>query len=250
MAGSIRPSERDALWAAAGLLGAVAFCYVEADTPEEAWPLNIPSPLDLNWLKMSFGRKEIWQLTQTLMAGSMFQALALESSYPSPSSSNRQGLEALPLEFLELYDLEATSNINNNPYHAPVCAVAELLDVDGIIPMIKAFLSFLGGICPDFKQLLELKEPRALLLLAYSYAKVCQYGHTWLYQRATLEGQAICLYLERYHQNERSIQNLLRFPKMMCGVFDITAYPTSALTPDQCQPNSTRVEVPSVMVIR
>src|SRR6202022_3727073 len=55
LSGPIQPSERDALWAAAALLGTIAIYYVEANTPEEAWPLKSPSSLDLNWLRMSAG---------------------------------------------------------------------------------------------------------------------------------------------------------------------------------------------------
>jgi hypothetical protein len=35
LSGPIQPSERDA-WATAALLGTIAFCYIEAKTPEEA----------------------------------------------------------------------------------------------------------------------------------------------------------------------------------------------------------------------
>jgi hypothetical protein len=54
---SIEPSERDALWACAGLLGALSFSSIQAKTPEEAWPLKPSSPSDLEWLKMSEGRR-------------------------------------------------------------------------------------------------------------------------------------------------------------------------------------------------
>lgn len=51
LSGPIQPSERDALWAAAALLGIIAFRYIEAKTPEEAWPLKPPSSLDLKLAK-------------------------------------------------------------------------------------------------------------------------------------------------------------------------------------------------------
>jgi hypothetical protein len=64
LAGPIHPSERDALWATSAFLGTTAFYYIEAKTPEEAWPLKPPSSLDLNWLRMSAGKEEIWKITQ------------------------------------------------------------------------------------------------------------------------------------------------------------------------------------------
>lgn len=58
----IEPEERDALWACAGLLGALALSSISATTPEEAWPLKQTSPSDLDWLKMCEGKREIWKI--------------------------------------------------------------------------------------------------------------------------------------------------------------------------------------------
>ena len=46
----IEPSERDALWAVAALLGVLSFAQIDATTYEEAWPLKAPSYSDLDWL--------------------------------------------------------------------------------------------------------------------------------------------------------------------------------------------------------
>jgi hypothetical protein len=62
LAGAIHPSERDALWATSAFLGTIAFYNIEAKTPEEVWPLKPPSSLDLNWLRMSAGKEEIWKI--------------------------------------------------------------------------------------------------------------------------------------------------------------------------------------------
>lgn len=45
----IKPSERDALWASAALLGVLQFASIDAKTYEEAWPLKPPSESDLDW---------------------------------------------------------------------------------------------------------------------------------------------------------------------------------------------------------
>ena len=62
----IRPSDRDALWACAGLLGALSFASSPATTPEEAWPLKLDSPSDLDWLKMTEGKKAIWRIADPM----------------------------------------------------------------------------------------------------------------------------------------------------------------------------------------
>lgn len=229
LSGPIQPSERDALWATAAILGAIAFCYMEAKTPEEAWPLRPPSPLDLNWLKMRDGRNEVWNITQPSTANSVFQTLALENPNPVPPSA-RIGLETLPPKFIALYGLDAISNPDNNPYRSAAVALAQLLNIDCKISIIQSFLGLIGDIRPDYKRLLMHKDPRALLLLAWSYAKVCQHQRTWVVRRAGLECQAICIYLERYYRHEYNIQELLHFPKTMCGIVGTTAYPSLART--------------------
>jgi hypothetical protein len=64
---------------------------------------------------------------------------------------------------------------------------------------------------------LEAKDHRALLLLAYWFAKVCNTSVWWLDRRATLECQAICLYLERY-STDVVVHDLLEFPRAKCGI--------------------------------
>lgn len=218
LAGPIHPSERDALWAASAFLGTIAFYYIEARTPEEAWPLKPPSSLDLNWLRMSAGKEEIWKITQPSRADSVFQPLVSGYGYFLPTPSTGPGLEALPPEFVKLYELDAASTAENNPYHAAASSLAMSLNSGCNLSIILNFLSFINHMSPDYKRLLERKDPRALLLLAYWYAKACQCQHWWIWRRAALECQAICIYLDRYHEHESSIQNLLQFPRMMCGV--------------------------------
>ena len=215
----IQPSERDAIWTTAALLGVIAISCIEAKTPEEAWPLKPPSSLDLDWLRMSDGKKEIWKIADPLRTDSVFQAVAPEDKkdFLLPYSTGFE-LEALPSEFIKLYGLDASSTTDNNPYHAAASILARLLNISCNHSTIVKFLSFINDIPPDYKRLLERKDPRALLLLAYWYAKVCQYQQWWIQRRAVLECQATCIYLERYHGHETNIQKLLQFPRMMCDL--------------------------------
>jgi hypothetical protein len=212
----IEPSEGAALWATAAFLGVIAFCHIEAETPEEAWPLKPPSSSDLEWIRMNDGKEELRKVIQPLTADSVFQALAsAQTNDVLPTSSTALHLEALPSDFIKFYGLDATSAADNNPYHAPASALAQSLNIDSILHIILSFLFFIGGIRPDYKRLLERKDPRALLLLACWYAKVCQSKHWWIWRRAALEYQAICIYLERFYRHETNIQKLLQFPRMI-----------------------------------
>jgi hypothetical protein len=59
---------------------------------------------------MSDGKKEVWKLSQPLKADPVFHALgAVHTNDLLPTPSNRPELKALPLEFISLYGLDATS---------------------------------------------------------------------------------------------------------------------------------------------
>ncbi len=219
LASPIESSERDPLWATAVFLGIMAVYYIEANTAEQAWPFKPSSSMDLNWLKMSQGKKEIWKITQPLRNESVFRPLVMDNMSFIPDPSTLLGLEVLPPDLTKLCDLDASSTIDKSPYYATASALAQVLNVDDKFLTIMNFLQFINFMRPDYRRLLELKDPRALLLLAYWYAKVCQTQQWWLWHRAALEGQAICIYLGRNYQHEADIQNLLQFPSISCNNF-------------------------------
>ena len=213
-------SERDALWATAACLGTIAFYYLEAKTPEEAWPLKAPSPMDLNWLSLSEGKTTLWKMTRPRpsAAKSIFGILSsYQNTAPRPAPLNVHGLEALPSEFIRLCGLDSASTSVNNPYHAVASSLAKSLYSDSKLTIVMSFLTFMMTIAPEYRELLKRKDPCALLLLAYWFAKMCQFPHWWIIKRASLEGQAICIYLQRYYGDNADIQKLVQYPMMMCG---------------------------------
>ena len=214
----VEPPDRDALWTTAVLLGAITFASIEASTPEEAWPLRQPEPSDLEWLRMSDSKAAIWNITNPLGPDSIFHTLA--DQYKTDylvSAASRSGIEGIPSVFMQLYGLDNSSTAETSPYYAAVHALAPLMRIECDQSNFLRFLSIIGQMQPEFKRLLEQKDPRALLLLAYWYAKVC-HAVWWVERRAILECQATCLYLERHHAGETAIQELLPFPKMRCGL--------------------------------
>ena len=219
LSGPFPPSERDAIFATAVCLGVIVFFYIDAKTPEEAWPLKPPSSSDLNWLSLSDGKRALGRYSQPAVGKSLFQTLMpFENTKPPSTSSTAPGLEVLPAEFIRLCGLDATSTPDSNPYHAVASGLAKSLHSDCKLTTILSFLCFISAMPPEYSQILKRKDPGALLLLAYWYAKMCQYQHWWIVGRAALEGQAICLYLQKYHGDNADIQRLLQFPKMMCTV--------------------------------
>ncbi|PQE10578.1 hypothetical protein CJF31_00009296 [Rutstroemia sp. NJR-2017a BVV2] len=207
-------SAQDALYATSILLGMIAFANIEADTPKEAWPLNPASSMDLNWLTISWGKQEVWKLGMDRNA-SAFKELLGPPMPVSFSSVTEARLQSLPRAFKSLYGLDATSTVDNNPYHLALSILADTMKVNDTATVILLFWSFVCTIRPVYKRLLFEKEPKAILLLSWWLAKVCEFPHWWIWRRVSLECQAICIYLEQFHRDETDIVCHLEYPKAM-----------------------------------
>ncbi|TVY52235.1 Sterol uptake control protein 2 [Lachnellula cervina] len=212
------PEDRDSLWTAAALLGAVTFSCVESATPEEAWPLKDSDNSDLEWLRMSDGKQAIWKIADPTRPESAFHDLAVELRNDSIyAASLAVSIEHVPLPFISLYDLDNESTAENNPYYTPIRTLIPLLQMECNHTTIVNYLSFLSHMGKEFQVLVTQKDPRALLLVAYWFGRV-SHGTWWIAGRALIEGQAICLYLERYYPHEMTIHELLQFPKLDLGL--------------------------------
>ena len=214
----IAAADRDSLWATAALLGAIAFSSIEATTPEEAWPLKLPEASDLDWLMMSEGKRAIWVVADPLRADSVFHSLSEEfdDAYYS-SATFPSGIDGIPTAFVELFGFDVTTTSKSSPYHVAARVISALLDVECCQANIVKFFAFASHMQPEFLSLMAQKDPRALLLVAYWYAKI-RNAIWWVHRRATLEGQAICLYLERWYPHNFAIRELLQLPKRALGL--------------------------------
>lgn len=209
----LTPADKDALWACAGMLGLLAFATFESTTPDDSWPLA-DSPLDLEWLKLCEGKKQIWKIADPMREDSLFHTI-VPNFLGEPPSCYNPSLQRLPDELLDLCNLKDPKGSETNPYLSPACFLAEVVDITCNNENLASFISFFGRIKADYKQLLSVKDPAALLLLANWYAKMCQYRQWWIWPRTVLECQAICRYLRLYHgENERIIKSL-SFPEVV-----------------------------------
>ncbi|KAE8445418.1 hypothetical protein EG329_013431 [Mollisiaceae sp. DMI_Dod_QoI] len=212
----IHPASRDPLWATAAFLGILAINYVEARTPEENWPFATPSSLDLNWLRMSEGKKEIWKDGKAFMEGSDFRILAIEqqgSYQPGLAYSSEKGLGALPPDLLAYFNLVEGSDLVENPYYASVYTLAQTWNTSSMTTIVVNYLFYITNMEPRYKRLLERKDPRAMLLLAYWNRMVAQTKHWVVFRRAVIECESICLYLEKIFLGDQGLQSLLEYPK-------------------------------------
>lgn len=154
---------------------------------------------------MSNGKVSAQSLTQGLAKDTIFYPLVSidlngmrnPASYIMPASSNEWKPD-LQLEHL-LYGPE-------------VDAFLQILNSDCFITVLLGFRSFVGAMSANFEYDLKHKNPAALLVLLHWYAKLNPIPVWWLKARTTLEGQAICIYLARYHGRDPRIERQLRWP--------------------------------------
>jgi hypothetical protein len=118
------------------------------------------------------------------------------------------GIDGIPPALLRLCHLNDSSTAETNPYLGAVHGLAQVenIPLDQLIP--SRLMTFTRHLQHSFKAMLQDKDPVALLLLALWYSKAGQFVW-WIYQGAAVEGQSICLYLQRYHQETIEIQDLL-----------------------------------------
>jgi hypothetical protein len=201
----VRPEDRDSLLVAATLVGVVTCFSLEASSVEGMWPLQ---DSHLSWLDLSDGKKSIWRIVDPLRPDSIWKPLA--EMY---ERDHILGERAYP-SVLSVFDhlLSDDDSSPEKPYHRSASYLITLLDLDCTDATWMRFVAFIAHVDPNFKVGLRNKDPWALLMLAYWYMKVCR-GPWWTAARAILGGQAICLYLERYHSDDAAIQRAVRCPK-------------------------------------
>jgi hypothetical protein len=196
----IRPAARDAIWATGALIGATVFAYVESSDPFAAWPLKPSDPNDLDWLKLSEGKKAIWKVADPLRPDSIFHNISKEHSFVDvPEWIKANDLSSLPKDVLAIFDITPGSTVVNNVYHLPVLILARLHNMTPTHENMLNFLYFMGYMTARFRDLLEAKDHRALLLLGWWFKKLQDGELWWLTKRSRIEGEALRIWLERWY---------------------------------------------------
>lgn len=222
----VKEEVKDALWASAALLGAIQIATFEARTPEEAWPLKPHDPSDLDWLKMSEGKKAVFAIASPLRPESRFCHIsnghgALFRPMIERQNYDREDLVGMTRDFSDVFGLGPDSTGAGNPYYQAGMTLARLLHVPCDGNNIVEFFGLMMHLTPELKGLLAAKDARALLLFAYWYAKLWK-GQWWLNRRGLIEGQAICLYLDKYHGDDARLQRMLEWPRREFGLEELS----------------------------
>jgi len=223
LSSEISHADRDALWATAVYMCAMAVFKLDTCDPEEAWPLRAPHPTDLEWLNMQAGLRVVWNLAQITRSDSVF-------GYPGTNAKGncvypdlpRPGIDGIPQALVDLCGLTSESTICNNPYHAAVRYLSPMLSLQGSSTNVLSFMVFAGGMTKEFRKLFHEKEPRALLILAVWYSKLF-HSTWWMSLRAKIECQAICRYLNDRNTRDQAFVQILKIVRVGCANMDAQA---------------------------
>jgi hypothetical protein len=156
----LHPADRDAIWAAASMLGVITFASIEAPTPEETCPLAPSMRTEPEWLKMGQGKSALWRLIKPDRPDSIF--CTLFSAVPTVEFS----LENVPPGFMKLYKLDGLS-ADSSPYTIPVISIFAPRNIECPSSAIALFYAFNNCMQNEFARLVLNKDPRALLVMAY-----------------------------------------------------------------------------------
>ncbi|KAK4120172.1 hypothetical protein N657DRAFT_649524 [Parathielavia appendiculata] len=201
------PQDRDTLWMTATFLGIVVFSSNISESPETSWPLKVSEPTDLEWLRMTEAKRVIWELADTLQSNGIFRNMAedFRQMYtPLPTTP----IKGAPATLLRICHLGPSSSAADNPYYTAVRTLVPLLSIESRKPSKGNILCFLSQMQPEFRALLYQRDPVALLILALWYEK-SRHHVWWIWHRATVEYQAIALYLRRLYWDNAGILELL-----------------------------------------
>ncbi|EOO03807.1 putative transcription factor cys6 protein [Phaeoacremonium minimum UCRPA7] len=212
-------SEKDAMWISSTILGAGSIGSIDATDAEECWPLKDRPSTEPDWLTMSEGKNEIYQLADLASSESGLKQL-VDVCVDDFFSSTSKGafLRYLPQELVEVLGLTDPSSYATSPYYVSADILSRLMPFEYTESTLLKFITFLSHMTPEFKNLFNARDPGALLLMAYWFAKACSYQLWWSWRRTVLECQAICLYLERNHGDLPHLEKILRFPKSRIGL--------------------------------
>lgn len=204
----IPPSSRDAIWATGALLGTASMAYIESSKPEHAWPLKASDPNDLSWLKLAEGKRAVWQIADPSRPESIFYQQARHMNHLRHADGDADpDFSSIPPRLAKLFDITPTSTIESNVYYLPLICVQRTQVLTLTREFVLPFIRFLIYMTPEFRAMLELKDPRAMLLLLWWFRKV-EGGPAdlwWMTRRAKIEGRAIEIWLDQWYDGEEGL---------------------------------------------
>ena len=213
----ISGQDLDAILTSCVLLGMIAFSKPHESATRSQDRLGIAH---LRWLTPQIGLRAIMSDTRHLLNQSAWASVYKQDAHQFrreiPSFLDRGGLfSEKMLQGLEiLLDINQGFNQCNNIYFTVLQSMIPLLSVTPSEVSLTQLLAVMHRFKPDFYGLLQRRDLRALLLLAYWLGLMCRVDLWWISSRARSECLAYCEYLDG--RGDNTVRKLLSFPAECC----------------------------------
>jgi hypothetical protein len=209
----------DALLVACTLINGLAYVMLDGSTLGRGWPLGDSRPR-LGWLSAQAGLNLVVRLTFPILQSKTLQALFIDTEYDSSGKAQPEHSSSMPVPWpltaiAKHCEVIPTTSDKDNPYSSAIKLLISLAVVPYISSTMFIHLGFITSLEPRLICLLEQKDTRALLLLAYWYANMCAIDCWWITMRAKLDCANICIYLQQL--GDKSLDPLITYLANACG---------------------------------
>lgn len=206
--------EQDSLLAAATLLAMASFATISECDSSKIWPLNHSEVEDLAWLRMGLGGRVLCRMTDLTKRPSCFSTVhGRLQVLPPPDGTASIHVPSLPHSLSLLFPDLTQSTWATNPYHSTLSILAQLYQRPISDENFYDIFSLVNFMQPEYHELLVVRDLRALLLLAYWFARIASGNIWWLQRRCVVQGLAICQYIEASPSADSSMIEMLSYPR-------------------------------------
>ncbi|KAF2499638.1 hypothetical protein BU16DRAFT_503884 [Lophium mytilinum] len=155
-------------------------------------------------------------LKDSIWAPTFLEARAWEADIDMSNGSQIKSDTYLILTALkELCDFRVDSYSTDNPYQHPIRRLSRLFATKPHRDMVGWYMVWVGKLSPEYLDLLEESDSKALLILAYWCALILRIDIWWITRSAKQKCTEICTYLDQ--SAEPGVRGLLEFPASACG---------------------------------
>ena len=230
---SVGPHNIDAVVSTSMLLVLSSF-ILQKPSIASSWLFSGNEGKSLGWLHMKLGLHVMYQSFAEHFAQCSWLPIILNDSAKTYLKSQdtteadqiiKQLCELCEISEIDLIFVSSTPRTtslggnDDNPYMTIMQYLVPLLRIDVSPSTFDPIIALPGKVSPRFLRLLQLKDHRAVLILGYWLAIMCQMDLWWANDRSRVECQAICLYL-RAQSHDFRVLKLLAFPESACGLKD------------------------------
>lgn len=205
------------------LLNVTTFSSSTRYPSSESWLFSSPSrPGESGqWLSVQGGLRSLLFQGRAFLASSPWaRVMEQEAGTFPPENSNAfahsQNLPpSVPSSFPTLFSISSSSTNENNTYYAPFGMLIYLLSIPSSEIRLTQWIAFINRLGPEFLQLLKCRDERALLILAYWLALMCEVNIWWVENRVRSECSACCRWLDV--SGSEGLREFLAYPARCCG---------------------------------